>query len=246
LAASPLLTGLEPKEVATRVRGAIRRGWQQRMATGDLAAAYDWDAIYRQAAAELGAHGAAQAIDVGLWVRECCAEGGYIEALPGAAEMLGRLAAAGARLVVISNGYAPYQEPVLEQLGLLEHFDEVVTPDRVGYAKPDPRIFEAAGRLDAFVGDTLVHDVLGARQAGIAAVWVQPSLSADLAALSPLERALSPDLEALLHASLTASPHSSFHPEADSASCRPSAVVRSMSEVADLLLADMGPAAVQR
>lgn len=247
LAASTSMIGLERQEVSIRVRGAIRRGWQQRMATGDLAAAYDWDAIYLQAAAELGAHEEAQAsIDVGLWVRDCCAEGGHIEALPGAEEMLARLAAAGARLVVISNGYATYQEPVLERLGLLKYFDEVVTPDRVGYAKPDRRIFQAAGRLDAFVGDTLVHDVLGARQAGIPAVWVLPTLPPDMAVLSPLERAASPHLDALLAASLGASLHTGFHPEADPDSCRPSAVVQSLPEVADLLLTAPWSAVAQR
>lgn len=247
LETAPSLTGLTHAAVSTRVRGAIRRGWQQRMATGDLAAAYDWDAIYLQAAAELGAPSDARAtIDVARWVRECCAQEGHVRALPGAAEMLAKLSAAGARLVVISNGYAPYQEPVLEWLGLLPYFDEVVTPDRVGYAKPDARIFQAAGPLDAFVGDTLVHDVLGARQAGVAAVWVQPSLPPAFMVLDPLERAASPDIDSLLQASLTASPHARFHPEADSDSCMPSAIVRTMSEVTDLLLACMRPAAAQR
>lgn len=247
LSTAPPLSGLAQREVSQRVRGAIRRGWQQRMAAGDLAAAYDWDAIYIAAAEELEAPiDAHSVIDVGLWVRECCAEGGHIRALPGAGEMLAQLSAAGARLVVISNGFAAYQEPVLEWLGLLGYFDEVVTPDRVGYAKPDRRIFEAAGRLDAFVGDTLVHDVLGARQAGVAAVWVQSSLPPKLAALSPLERAASPDLDSLVCTSLSASPHSRFHPEADIDSCRPTAVVSSMSEVADLLLLTGGPATAQR
>ncbi|HET8986055.1 MAG TPA: HAD family hydrolase [Trueperaceae bacterium] len=247
LSASPSLAHLGDAEVSKRVRGAIRRGWQQRMATGDLAAAYDWDAIYIEAAEELLAPIAARsAVDVGLWVRECCAQGGHIRALPGAAEMLSRLSAAGARLVVISNGYAPYQEPVLESLGLLGYFDEVVTPDRVGYAKPDVRIFEAAGHLDAFVGDTLVHDILGARQARIDAVWVHPSLPPALAALGPRERAAGTHIASLVHASLSASAHTRFHPEADLDSCRPDAVVTAMSEVADLLLDTYGPVTAQQ
>jgi HAD superfamily hydrolase (TIGR01549 family) len=247
LAASAAMAGLGDAEVSQRVRGAIRRGWQERMATGDLAAAYDWDAIYLQAAEELLAPlDARSVVDVGQWVRECCAEGGHIRALPGAEEMLARLSDAGARLVVISNGYAPYQEPVLEALGLLRYFDEVVTPDRVGYAKPDARIFQAAGHLDAFVGDTLVHDMLGARRAGIDAVWVQPSLPPVLAKLGPRERAASPHSASLVRASLRASAHTRFHPEADEDSCRPDAVVASMSEVADLLVATRNLAAAQQ
>lgn len=247
LSTSASLAGLATAEVSSMVRGAIRRGWQQRMATGDLAAAYDWDAIYIEAAEELRAPiDARSVVDVGLWVRECCAEGGHIRALPGAEETLSRLSAAGARLVVISNGYAPYQEPVLESLGLLGFFDEVVTPDRVGFAKPDARIFQAAGQLDAFVGDTLVHDILGARQAGIDAVWVQPSLPAALAALGPRERAASPHVDSLVHGSLSASVHTRFHPEADVESCRPDAIVTGMSEVADLLLDARSPVAAQQ
>src|SRR5690606_35663075 len=92
LAAAPSLTGLTESQVSQRVRGAIRRGWQRRMTTGDLAAAYDWDAIYREAAQELGAPvDACSVIDVGLWVRECCAQNGHVRALEGVPEMLSAL-----------------------------------------------------------------------------------------------------------------------------------------------------------
>ena len=75
---------------------------------------------------------------------------------------------------MISNGFAAYQEPVLEALGLLGYFDAVITPERAGAAKPEPQIFAAAGRLDLFVGDTLVHDILGANQAGVPSAWLPP------------------------------------------------------------------------
>lgn len=247
LASAPKLAGLDAQEVSQRVRGAIRSGWQRRMATEDLASAYDWDAIYLEAAVEFGLPSVASSgINVSGWVEECCAAGGHIRALPGAAELLERLAIAGSRLVVISNGYAPYQEPVLRALGLFDFFDAVVTPDRVGYAKPDRRIFEAAGHLDVFVGDTLLHDILGARQAGIEAVWVNPALPADLAVQTPRQRAASPQLEALVRTSLAATPFASFHPEADAKSCLPAAVVTGMSEVADVVLASGAAATAQR
>ena len=237
VAGAPALAGLSTEETSREVRRAIGRGWRERMAAGDLAAAYDWDSIYLAVAAEFGIPDADErVIDVARWVRECCQEGGHIRALPGAEETLTDLAASGARLVVISNGFAPYQEPVLEALGLLRHFDEVVTPDRVGYAKPDRRIFEAAGPLDAFVGDTLVHDVLGARQAGIEAVWLHPGLPAELRSVGPRERAVRPEVADLVRASLVASPHAVYHPEADLETCSPDAVATSLSEVRDLLL----------
>jgi hypothetical protein len=45
---------------------------------------------------------------------------------------------------------------------------------------------------------------------------------------------------------LRASAHTRFHPEADEDSCRPDAVVASMSEVADLLVATRNLAAAQQ
>jgi len=231
---SPTLAGLSVTDASKRVRQAIGRGWRKRMATGDLAAAYDWDGIYREVATELAVATSALSIDVARWVEECCLEGEHIRALPGAGEMLSTLLAAGARLVVISNGFARYQEPVLEALGLLDYFEDVVTPDRVGFAKPDRRIFEAAGPLDAFVGDTLAHDVLGARRAGIQAVWVCERLPTDLLPMTPRERAAHSEIDNTVRASLIASPHSAFHPEADCGACRPDAVVTSLAEVTAL------------
>lgn len=237
LAKAPPLSGMDEIAASKSVRQAIGRTWRRRMATGDLAAAYDWDAIYREVAIEFAVQLTREdEIEVARWVRDCCDEGGHVLALPGAAELLSTLSAAGARLVVISNGFAPYQEPVLAALGLLDFFDDVVTPDRAGHAKPDRRIFEAAGELDAFVGDTLTHDVLGARKAGIAAIWMHAPLPPELLRLTPSERASSAGIVHLVRASLAASPHTAFHPEADIDSCRPDAVVASLAEVGEVLL----------
>lgn len=233
----PGVRALGGRAVASAVRDRIVGGWRGRMATGDLAAAYDWDAIYREVAGHLGADEAfLDDIDVAAWVRDCCDQCGHIETLPGAGELLARLESAGHRLVVISNGYAAYQRPVLAALGLLGHFADVFTPDRVGYAKPDSRIFAAAAPLDVFVGDTLVHDVLGAKRAGLATVWVAPALPAALVPIGPLERAAQPRLAGVIRDSLNVSPHSRYHPEADESSCLPDAVVTDMHEASELLL----------
>ena len=237
LSSTPGARALGEETIGNAVRRRVGAGWRARMATGDLASAYDWDAIYREVAVALGADPERCGnIDVAAWVRECCGLDGHIAALPGAPELLSGLVAAGHRLVVISNGYAAYQEPVLAALGLLPHFAEVVTPEKVGHAKPDPRIFAAAGHLDVFVGDTLVHDVLGARQAGIYSVWVASHLPAGLSGKGPIERANDPEIVGVIRSSLTTSPHTSFHPEADEHSCRPDAVVSDMYEAAALLL----------
>lgn len=236
LATAPALAELEPQAARAEARRLVGLEWRRRMSVGDEVGAYDWDGIYRAVTTELGASESVVAeIDVAAWVRECCGTAGHIAALPGAHELLTKLAAAGARLVVVSNGYAIYQRPVLDALGLLGFFDTIVTPEAVGAAKPTAAIFGAAGHLDFFVGDTLEHDVLGAGRAGIPAIWVKPELPASLTDLSPRQRAEHAALPALVEATLTASPHSAYQ-AADASNCRPYAVVKHLSEVADVVL----------
>lgn len=93
----------------------------------------------------------------------------------------GALEAARARcwqVVVVSNWDQSLPE-VLARLGLAALIDRVVTSAVVGAGKPDPAIFEfaleAAGVSAAralHVGDSLEEDVVGARAAGIEAVWL--------------------------------------------------------------------------
>src|SRR5690606_29371865 len=105
LSSAPGIQALDEETGGNAVRSRVGAGWRSRMATGDLASAYDWDAVYRQVAGELGADAESLAdIDVAAWVRECCGDDGHIAALPGAPELLRALEEAGHRLVVISNG----------------------------------------------------------------------------------------------------------------------------------------------
>ncbi len=97
---------------------------------------------------------------------------------PEVPDALGRLRAAGTRLVVASNWDASL-EGVLQRVGLLELVDGAVNSATVGAAKPDPRVIEAALRLAdvapsaaLHVGDSFREDVGaalgGGRQAGAA------------------------------------------------------------------------------
>lgn len=236
LRASPGLSDLDEQEASRAVRERVSQGWQRRMDRADLVGAYDWDAIYRDVAVELGGSAAlTEQIDVAAWVVQCCGEEGHIAALPGAADALAGLANLSVRTVVVSNGFAAYQEPVLSSLGLLGYFDAVVTPERAGAAKPSREIFEYAAPLDLFVGDTLVHDVFGANQAGVESAWLPPRLPPDLLPLSPEERARHGSLPALVEQSLASSPHSRFHPEAAVADCMPDYVLARVDEVVGLV-----------
>lgn len=75
-------------------------------------------------------------------------------------------------LAVISN-WPPSLEATLIKCGLRRYFSAVVVSGEVGYAKPHPEIFRlAVERLGIpaaqswYVGDSISHDVRGARSAG--------------------------------------------------------------------------------
>lgn len=94
---------------------------------------------------------------------------------PDAAPALEALRSAGLALVVASNWDCSLSE-VLEGAGLRRLLDAVVTSAEAGAAKPEPVVFGRA--LDAVgcppeaavcIGDSLEHDVEGARAAGLAA-----------------------------------------------------------------------------
>jgi len=98
--------------------------------------------------------------------------------VPGAERVLEALRAAGRRLCVTSN-FDETLDDVLERAGLSDFFDVIIASEAVGFEKPDPRIFRAALEgMGASPGD-MVHvgdhafDVMGARAAGVASVWLR-------------------------------------------------------------------------
>ncbi|MGH7916477.1 MAG: HAD family hydrolase [Candidatus Binataceae bacterium] len=83
------------------------------------------------------------------------------------------------RLGVISNFYGNLDR-VLEEAGMAARMDVVVDSGKLGFYKPDPRIFEAALRqLDVppaavvMVGDSLGKDCAPARRLGMRTVWLR-------------------------------------------------------------------------
>lgn len=100
--------------------------------------------------------------------------------LPGVDDALGRLKQAGLRLAVVSNADGTVEHALSKQ-GLRDHFEIVVDSRRVGFEKPDPRIFQYA--LDAMgvtaqetlhIGDMFDVDIVGARSVGLHALLIDP------------------------------------------------------------------------
>jgi HAD superfamily hydrolase (TIGR01549 family) len=84
-------------------------------------------------------------------------------------------------LALITNyDHPPFIELVLRKFDLQRYFAEVIVSSLVGFAKPDPQIFQLALNKTAlkpqevvFVGDSFEDDVKGARAAGIQPVFIQ-------------------------------------------------------------------------
>jgi putative hydrolase of the HAD superfamily len=82
------------------------------------------------------------------------------------------------RLGLVTNGTAEGQHGKIDWLGIRGRFDAIVVSGDIGIHKPDPRIFEmcleklnVAPARAVYVGDHYENDVLGAKSAGMRAIW---------------------------------------------------------------------------
>lgn len=109
------------------------------------------------------------------------------------------------KIAVVTNNLVAEQVEKLRHLKLGHLIDELVTSEETGFIKPDPGIFRVAlerigccAEEAVMVGDSWKSDVLGARQAGIRAIWLNrtgiacpdPELARELLAFEPLVEAL--------------------------------------------------------
>ncbi len=98
------------------------------------------------------------------------------------------------RLGVVSNFYGNLAT-VCADAGIHPFFTVLVDSARVGYLKPDPRIFQHALRAlgltpggAVFVGDSLSRDMGGARAVGMPHIWLAPETSRDAGPCCPGDR----------------------------------------------------------
>jgi len=92
---------------------------------------------------------------------------------------LDHLRARGVALGLLTNGDALMQREKIARWDLARYFDVIVIEGEFGCGKPDARVFHHA--LEALrvrpadtwmVGDNLVWDILGAKQVGVRAAWL--------------------------------------------------------------------------
>ncbi len=104
---------------------------------------------------------------------------GALRAYPDVRPEVERLRSVGVVVGVLTNSSTRYTVAKMRAAGLDGLFDVVCTRDTLGVGKPDARAFhEACRRLGAdpaatlHVGDEVVNDPVGARDAGLAAAWL--------------------------------------------------------------------------
>ena len=97
---------------------------------------------------------------------------------PQTVPVLKALRRSGYRLGLITNGSSKGQREKLSRFGLAQYFEIILIDQEVGFGKPDPRIYEHAGKLLGIgyeglwmVGDNLVWDIQPPKSLGIYAVW---------------------------------------------------------------------------
>jgi HAD superfamily hydrolase (TIGR01549 family) len=139
----------------------------------------------------------AKAFEISLIYREL--HQGNRRLVAGAGELLEALHGR-TKLAIVTNNSVTEQWDKLHNLGVAGRFDAVLISEEIGITKPHRAIFDAAlSRLhcaqgDAvMVGDNWEADVIGARAAGIAAVWFNrfnqprhaPAPATEISALAP-------------------------------------------------------------
>ncbi|WP_162448250.1 HAD-IA family hydrolase [Phytoactinopolyspora mesophila] len=156
----------------------VARSLQQRhrkaLERGDALAAYDWQAHTDALAEEAGL--GAGAVDVAAVVRRHAVPSKVRLVHEKTIPVLRSLRDDGWRVVILTNGFRVYQEPVLRSTGLWDEVDQVLTTDDLGWAKPDPRAFAAAfggATTTVHVGDRIDHDIRGARGAAVTSVLMR-------------------------------------------------------------------------
>ena len=95
-------------------------------------------------------------------------------------ETLRELGARGLHIGVVSNIDDDYLVPMLRRAGLEEVLDAWTSSEEAASCKPDAGIFQyALSKAEAtpenvvFIGDSLEHDVAGARSLGMTTVWIR-------------------------------------------------------------------------
>jgi YjjG family noncanonical pyrimidine nucleotidase len=165
-----------PLEKARSVYRAINTGYWKRFEQAEISREELKVGRFADLLAAVGVAGDAKAIGESYLLR--LSRRAYF--LPHAREVIESLSRTAA-LCLVTNGFSIVQRGRLSAAGIEGFFSAILISEEMGFAKPDPRFFQAAcAALDLppadllCVGDSPVTDVGGALSAGIDACWYAP------------------------------------------------------------------------
>jgi putative hydrolase of the HAD superfamily len=97
------------------------------------------------------------------------------------------------RLIMVTNGLTRVQRTRIRKSVIAKYFETIIVSEDIGYAKPDPLIFEK-GLLGIslpkkeemmIVGDSLTSDIKGGINYGIDTVWYNPKGNINSSKVTP-------------------------------------------------------------
>lgn len=125
--------------------------------------------------------------------------------VPGASETLAYLREKGYRLFILSNGFRNLQFRKMHSAGIEGFFDRVILSEDLGVLKPNPALFHfALSATQSALGDSLMigdsweADMVGAKKAGMAQAYYNPSGWGPLSFRPTFEMASLAELQFLL------------------------------------------------
>jgi len=91
------------------------------------------------------------------------------------------------RLHILTNGFVEVQQEKLDNSGITDYFDLMITSEETGKLKPHPDVFNYAlkkagtfAHRSFMIGDNIQSDVLGARNIGMSAIHYDPLDESDV------------------------------------------------------------------
>lgn len=134
---------------------------------------------FKQILAAFNVHDEVLTQDLSYQYLHTCPKKNHV--IPGAIETLEYLKGNGYQLAIITNGFEEIQHTKLASGKLTSYFNNVITSQQAGHKKPAREIFDYALELNSvraheavMIGDNLVTDIAGARNANVDAVYFNP------------------------------------------------------------------------
>lgn len=159
-----------------RLAAAAPEAWRTYDARTEQGASHPWKAFMQALLAGAGVGEPEPQVD---WLYEQQATHNlWRRPIPAMVAVVKDLREKGVRIAALSNSEGHLAD-LLAEIGMAPLFDAIIDSERVGVAKPDPRIFAltldrlgiAQPRIAVHVGDSWAADVEGALAAGWNAIW---------------------------------------------------------------------------